>query len=179
MLTLSATAAFSTPILSASHSIVYREWCILLPKLFSHCWTQYYCLISGRHHLPEFCSASRWYFSILSHLFSVVAMVIQMKCPPFQLTSRSAFDILPIPIDVSLNYSLSHPQIQLALQTWPLALLSAYFGCICLLCFKTSLCLHCLMLSWSGLSWTRTTTSGLEEGRLFSCPMCPHLPGGI
>lgn len=162
MLTPSATAAFSTPILSP-HIPLFIECDAFCFLNFSHtvepsttAWFQVVITYLN------FAMLLRWYFSILSHLFSVVAMVIQMKCPPFQLTSRSAFDILPTPIDVSLNYSLSHPQIQLAFQTWPLALLSAYFGCIRLLRFKTSLCLHCLMLSWSGLSWTRTTTSGPE-----------------
>ena len=38
---------------------------------FSHTWTQYYCLISGRYHLPEFCSASQVVlFHLVSSIFS-------------------------------------------------------------------------------------------------------------
>lgn len=85
---------------------------------FSHTLTQYYCLISSPYHLLEFCNASYLVlFLLVSYPFSMVPIIIQMKCPPFQLISVSAFDILPIPIDLLLHYSLSHPQLQLALQT--------------------------------------------------------------
>lgn len=62
-------------------------------------------------------------------------------------------NLLLISFSFLLHYSLSRPQLLLALETWPLAFLSTYFGdiqilLVATLCFKSYICFK---QSWSSL----------------------------
>lgn len=112
--------------------------------------------------------------SSITALFQVFIIYVD-----FAVLPNLCLNLHLISVSFLLHYSLTHLQLQLALQTWPLALLSAYFASIIFLYFKSSLWLHCLKVSWSGLDLDRKTGSGLDYCGQFSCQTCPGQPKRI
>lgn len=148
---------FRIPIFSISYSIVHQVLHILPPKYF-HSWLQYHCLISSGIWILQCLDCTMLPNSPFPSCFSSILSVANKYKPnEMSFTSNLVLDLhlnlLLISFSFLLHYSLSHPQLQLALQTWPLAFLSAYFGdiqilLVATLCFKSYLCLK---LSWSSL----------------------------